>query len=163
MRIHGLFLGYSEPEEYSEACQTSTMKCFEKQLTPIIIFESYLYFRNISFSCPLVHETNMIFYYMSNFDSSRLWMWKSMGREGGWGVGRVQGWRARDREFLYTFYSDSNVTAMSQFTQNRINSFFCRNDTVRCRRVFKPQRVSKYIERLPTKFSYLFLYWCWNY
>ena len=34
------------------------------------------------------------------------------------------------------------------------------NDSVRCRCVFKPQRVSKYIERLPTKFSYLFLYWC---
>ena len=89
MRIHGLFLGYSEPEEYSEACQTSTMKCFEKQLTPIIIFESYLYFRNISFSCPLVHETNMIFYYMSNltpvgFECEKVWGGRG---GGGWGGG----------------------------------------------------------------------------
>ena len=35
-----------------------------------------------------------------------------------------------------------------------------RNDSVTCRHVFKSQRVSRYIERLPTKFSYLFLYWC---
>ena len=60
---HGLFrtLGYSEPEAYSEPCKTSTMEGFEKQLTDIIIFVSYDYFRNISFSCPLVHETNMVF------------------------------------------------------------------------------------------------------
>ena len=29
-------LGYSEPEAYSEACQTPTMERFEKQLTVII-------------------------------------------------------------------------------------------------------------------------------
>ena len=34
-----------------------------------------------------------------------------------------------------------------------------RNDSVRCRRVFKPQRVSKYIEIVSTKLGYLFLYW----
>ena len=33
-----------------------------------------------------------------------------------------------------------------------LKNYFCRNDSVRCRRVFKPQRVSKS--------SYLFLYWC---
>ena len=54
-------LGYSEPDAYSEPCQTSTMECFEKQLTVIIIFTSYSYFCNISFSCQVVHETNMIF------------------------------------------------------------------------------------------------------
>ena len=39
----GLFktLGYSEPEAYSEPCQTSTMERFEKQLTAIISFASY--------------------------------------------------------------------------------------------------------------------------
>ena len=42
-------LGYSEPEKYSEPCQTSTMECFEKQLTVIIIFPSFNHFRNISF------------------------------------------------------------------------------------------------------------------
>ena len=55
-------MGYSEPKAYSEACQTSTMEHFEKQLTPIIIFASYNYFRNISFPCLLVHEINMIFF-----------------------------------------------------------------------------------------------------
>ena len=59
----GLFrtLGYSEPKVYSGPCQTSTMECFEKQLTAMTIFVSYNYFRSISFSCPLVHEINMIF------------------------------------------------------------------------------------------------------
>ena len=63
----GLFttLGYSEPEAYSEPCQTSKMEHFEKQLytlrTAIIIFVSYNYFRNISFSNHLVHEINKIF------------------------------------------------------------------------------------------------------
>ena len=59
----GLFrtLGYSEPEAYSESCQTSMMECFEKQLTAIIILAGYNYFRNISFSSPPVHELNMIF------------------------------------------------------------------------------------------------------
>ena len=58
----GLFrtLGYSVPEPYSEPCQTSTMEHFEKQLTAIITVASYNYFQNISFSCPLVHEKNMI-------------------------------------------------------------------------------------------------------
>ena len=59
----GLFrnLGYSEPEAYSEPCQTSTMEHLEKQLMAIIIFVSYNYFLNIGFLCPLVHEINMIF------------------------------------------------------------------------------------------------------
>ena len=52
---------YSEPEAYSEPCQTSTMEHFEKQLMAIIIFASHNYFCNISFSCPLVHEINTIF------------------------------------------------------------------------------------------------------
>ena len=43
-------LGYLEPEAYSKPCQASTMERFEKQLTPIIIFASYNYFRNINFS-----------------------------------------------------------------------------------------------------------------
>ena len=34
------------------------MKSFEKQLTIIIIFASYYYFRNISLLCPLLHEIN---------------------------------------------------------------------------------------------------------
>ena len=59
----GLFktLGYSEPETYAEPCQVSMMECFEKQLTTIIIFASSNYFRNISFSCPLVHKINPFF------------------------------------------------------------------------------------------------------
>ena len=63
IHIPGLFIifGYSEPEAYSEHCQIAAMECFEKQLTAIIIFASYDYFRNISFSCPLVHAINMIF------------------------------------------------------------------------------------------------------
>ena len=36
-------------------------ECFEKQITAIIIFASYVYFRSISFSCPLVHEIKIIF------------------------------------------------------------------------------------------------------
>ena len=60
----GLFrtLGYSELEACSEPCQTFTMERFEKQVTAIITFPSCNYFRNISFSCPLVHERNMIFF-----------------------------------------------------------------------------------------------------
>ena len=54
-------LGYSEPEAYSKSSQTSTVELFGKQLTTIIIFASYNYFHNFSFSCPLVHEINMIF------------------------------------------------------------------------------------------------------
>ena len=38
------------------------MEHSEKQLTVIITFASYNYFRNISFSCPLVHEINMTFF-----------------------------------------------------------------------------------------------------
>ena len=55
----GLFrtLRYSEPEEYSEPCETSTMERFEKQLTAIILLQVH----NISFACTLVHEKNMIF------------------------------------------------------------------------------------------------------
>ena len=54
-------LGYSKLKAYSETCQTSTMERFEKQLMAIIILVYYNYFCNISFSCPLVHEMNMIF------------------------------------------------------------------------------------------------------
>ena len=59
----GLFRspGYLKPEAYSESCQTSTMERPEKQLTAIIIFASYNYFRNTSFSRPLVHKINVIF------------------------------------------------------------------------------------------------------
>ena len=59
----GLFrtLGHSEPEAYSETCQTSTIEPFKKQLTSIIIFASYNCFRSINFSCPPVHEINIIF------------------------------------------------------------------------------------------------------
>ena len=59
----GLFrtLGYSELEAYPEPCQISTMERFEKQLTTIVIFASYNYFCNITFSCPLVHKINMTF------------------------------------------------------------------------------------------------------
>ena len=63
-RILGYFfraLGYSEPKAYSEPCQSSMMERFKKQLKSIIIFTSYNYFQNISFSCPPVHEINMIF------------------------------------------------------------------------------------------------------
>ena len=54
-------LSYSELEAYSEPCQKSTMECFQKQLTAMIIFANHNYFRGISFSHPLVHETNTIF------------------------------------------------------------------------------------------------------
>ena len=59
----GLFrtLGYSEPKEHSELCETFTNEPFEKQLTAVIITASYNYLRNISFSCPPGHEINMIF------------------------------------------------------------------------------------------------------
>ena len=50
---HFRTLGYSE---------SSTMERLEKQLTAIIIFASYNHFWNISFSCSLVHEINMIFF-----------------------------------------------------------------------------------------------------
>ena len=46
----------SELEAYSEPCQTFTMERFQKQLTTIIISASYNYFRNISFSSPLVDK-----------------------------------------------------------------------------------------------------------
>ena len=42
-------LAYSEPEAYLEPYQTS------------MTANGYNYFRIISFSCPLVHELNMIF------------------------------------------------------------------------------------------------------
>ena len=47
----GLFgtLGYSEPDAYSETCQTSTMERFEERLTVIIVFASCNYFRNKAF------------------------------------------------------------------------------------------------------------------
>ena len=48
-------------EPNSKTCQTFTMERFEKQLTAIIIFASYDYFRNISFLFPLIHEINMTF------------------------------------------------------------------------------------------------------
>ena len=59
----GLFrtLRYSTLEAYSEPCQISTMERLEEQLTAIIIFASYNCFCNISFSCLLAHEINMIF------------------------------------------------------------------------------------------------------
>ena len=38
------------------------MERFKKQLTAIIVFASYNYYRNISFLSPLVQEINMIFF-----------------------------------------------------------------------------------------------------
>ena len=57
MQNPGLFrtLGYSEPEAYSEPCQLSTMERFRNIVC-------YNYFCNISFSCLLVHEIDMIFF-----------------------------------------------------------------------------------------------------
>ena len=54
-------LGYSESEAYSQPYQASTIERLKKQLTAIIVFASYNHFRSISFSCPLVHEINIIF------------------------------------------------------------------------------------------------------
>ena len=53
--------------------RTSTMEHFEKQLTAIIIFARYNYFRNMSFSYPLVLEIKMIFKCRSNFHSRSLY------------------------------------------------------------------------------------------
>ena len=56
----GLFriLGYSEPEAYSEPSLTYMI---EGETASGYVFASYNYFRNITFSCPLVHEISMIF------------------------------------------------------------------------------------------------------
>ena len=54
-------LGYLEQEAYSEPCRTLQWNTFENQLTAIIIFASYKYFCNISFSWPAAHEINLIF------------------------------------------------------------------------------------------------------
>ena len=60
---------YSEPETYSEPWDVQNRRHAQNfvkhlrwsaQLTVIIIFTSYNYFCNISFSCPLVQELNMI-------------------------------------------------------------------------------------------------------
>ena len=48
---------------------------------------------------------------------------------------------------------DINMNMNLWFINFLIKNLFCRNDSIRCRRVFKLQRISKYIERLPTKFS----------
>ena len=63
MQNPGLFrtVGYSESEAYSEPYQTSAMEHCEKQLKAIIIFASYNYFCNISFSCTS-SSWNMIFF-----------------------------------------------------------------------------------------------------
>ena len=63
MQNPGLFktLRYSEQDSYSEPCQTSTMERLEKHLTAIIFFASNDYFRNITFSCPLVYEIDIMF------------------------------------------------------------------------------------------------------
>ena len=53
-------MAYSEPQAYSEPCQTSTMEHFTKVLTAIIIFANYNYFRKISFSCSLLYEVNIM-------------------------------------------------------------------------------------------------------
>ena len=60
-------LTHLEPETYSESWNTqnwrhtSRMEHFEKQLKTKIILSSQNYFHNVSFSCPLVHEIDMIF------------------------------------------------------------------------------------------------------
>ena len=62
----------------------------------------------------------------------------------------------RDKAFEIakdTDMMDINMNVNLWFINFLIKNFFCRNDSIRGRRVFKPQRVSKYIERLPTKFS----------
>ena len=62
----------------------------------------------------------------------------------------------RDKAFEIakdTDIMDINMNVNLWFINFLIKNFFCRNDSIRGRRVFKPQRVSKYIERLPTKFS----------
>ena len=41
-------LEYSQPETYSKPRQTCTMEHLEKQLTAVIFFASYNYFRNVS-------------------------------------------------------------------------------------------------------------------
>ena len=65
----GIFrtLLYSEPEVYSELCQTSTMERFPKKVDDsmsIIIFANYKYFRNISFLgsllCRITQQTYQI-------------------------------------------------------------------------------------------------------
>ena len=59
--------GIFRTEGILESRQRSTMGHIEKQLTRIIIFASYNHFHSISFSCPLVLETNMIFFNASLF------------------------------------------------------------------------------------------------
>ena len=73
------------------------MELFDKQLTAIIIFASYNYFRNISFSWPLVHEIYLIFFH------SLKSLFKKLKKYGS------RGWGTEDLEFWYNsskFYSD---------------------------------------------------------
>ena len=53
-------MAYSEPQAYSEPCQTFTMEHFAKILTAIIIFANYNHFRKISFSRSLLYEVNIM-------------------------------------------------------------------------------------------------------
>ena len=102
-------LAHSEPETYSESwanqnprifrtggilrslsSETSMMECIEIPLMVAIIFTSYNYFRNISFSSPLVHEINMIFFNASHiftpeafFHCKKVWELGLRGR-GSW-------------------------------------------------------------------------------
>ena len=71
----GLFrtMGYSELEAYLVPFQKFTKERFEKQLTPIVVFENYNYLGNISFLFPLFHETEIVFLCKSNFYSRSLY------------------------------------------------------------------------------------------
>ena len=51
-------LAHSEPNSYSGSCDIQNRRHTQNFVN---IFESYNYFCNLSFSCLLVHETNMIF------------------------------------------------------------------------------------------------------
>ena len=53
-RTRGIFRipGYSEPELYSEPCQTSTVEHFEKQLTAINILQVIIIFAISAFHVP---------------------------------------------------------------------------------------------------------------
>ena len=63
-----------------------------------------------------------------------------------------------DKELRDKAFEIAKDTDMMDINMN-VNLWFInfliknRNDSIRGRHVFKPQRVSKYIERLPTKFS----------
>ena len=101
------------------------MERFEKQLTAIIVFASYNYFRNIRFSCPVVYEINMIFLNAGLIFTPEVFIQckKVQGR-------RVEGSGPRflsDIFLVANFFSDITYTSFSsvtpKFIHSRINSF----------------------------------------